>query len=1000
MHSQLNQDTRHGGTNLARVAGISLGAADVLNGSLVIDNSDLADFTVHLKEDLTLTSVLAQRSNSKELEDQNLALFELNAELLTNFRLGKEIASRQHRQVSVLRNKLAVVLIDLGVHDVRGNVALSDGAGVLLDELLLDLGKVNGVQEETGALVELAASTKSIGAERLGESAVRLAHQTLKELQDRAGEVELASTGLDGVGVKAVGDHELGKITNNLGGGGDLDNVTKEIVGLLVSLLGLKPLRSKTKLGGLEHHVGELTTGDLVLVNLRVRTSKVSLERGVEETKLRPVGVEGADLVRVQARLEASALKRSKNSVDAGLGSHTRQAVSGSIDNVSAGLGASNHGGDTSTSRVVSVNVDREVRVLFTDGTDKKGGGVRLEDTGHILDAENVDVELDKLFDKVEVVLEVVLLLGVEHVTAEADGTLDNTTSLVNGLDTDLELVNVVQSIENTEDVNTVLLGLIDKVINGIVWKRRVGNTVGTTEKHLERNVGNKLAHAAETVPRILVEETHSNVKSSTAPALQTEKVGEGMAGLLGNVEQINSTDTGGKERLMGITPGSIHEKAALVLADSLGKALGTLFEEDVSPAFLGRLRGIDLGTVGSEDLGHDDLALEFGLSNLSLDGAAVDGNVSEVGKQLLASVLAAEQVKQLRSVIDECGPAVAFDECGMSEQTGKERDVGLDTTDAELDKSTEHLSACDFVGRTVAGTFDQHGVIEGGDDGTGKSVAAVESDACTTGGSVDLDLSSIGAELLSRVFGGDTALDSETASGDAVLGQAQLGKGGTSCDLNLSGHNINASDLFSNGVLDLDSRVDLDEVVAVLLVDKELGGTGIAVVDRLGQLDGVGKNGISGLYGKVLGRSNLNNLLVATLDGAVTLIQVDNVAMVVTEELDLNVLGLVKETLNKDGTVTKGRLGLGSSTLKALLEGLRLTNNTHATTTATVGGLDDDGEAILVGEALDLFVRANSIWGTGDNRNIGSNGKFSGRDLVTEGVDDIGRRADKLRTC
>jgi len=120
--------------------------------------------------------------------------------------------------------------------------------------------------------------------------------------------------------------------------------------------------------------------------------------------------------------------------------------------------------------------------------------------------------------------------------------------------------------------------------------------------------------------------------------------------------------------------------------------------------------------------------------------------------------------------------------------------------------------------------------------------------------------------------------------------------------------------------VLDLDSRVDLDKVVPVLLVDQELGGTGVAVVDRLGKPDGIGQDGIASFDRKIFGRGEFDDLLVTSLNGAVTLVQVDDIAVTVSQQLDLNVLGLVEEALDEDGAVTKGRLGLGGSTLERVL--------------------------------------------------------------------------------
>jgi len=404
-------------------------------------------------------------------------------------------------------------------------------------------------------------------------------------------------------------------------------------------------------------------------------------------------------------------------------------------------------------------------------------------------------------------------------------------------------------------------------VVDGIVGQRGVGNTVGSTEKHLEGNVGDQLAHLAKTVPGILVEKAHGDIKGGATPALQTVQVGKSMASLFGNVEKIHGSDTSGKERLVGVTPSSVHEQASLVLADCLGKSLGALLQEDVSPALLGRLGDINLLTTGADNLGYDDVGLEFGLADLALDAATVDGYITKVGKQFLSTVLAANQIEELRSIINKGCPAVSVNEGRVSEEGGKERNVGLETADTELDQGTENLATSDLVCGAMAGTLDQHGVVVRGDDGSSETVATVKADTVSTSGAVHLNLASVGSELFGRILSCDSALNSKATSRDAVLGQAKLCQCCTGSDLDLSRNDIDTSDFFGDGVLDLDTGVDLNEVVAVLLVDEELGGTGVAVVDGLGELDSIGQDGISGLGREILSRSNLDNLLVSALN-------------------------------------------------------------------------------------------------------------------------------------
>lgn len=212
-----------------------------------------------------------------------------------------------------------------------------------------------------------------------------------------------------------------------------------------------------------------------------------------------------------------------------------------------------------------------------------------------------------------------------------------------------------------------------------------------------------------------------------------------------------------------------------------------------------------------------------------------------------------------------------------------------------------------------------------------------------------------------------------------------------------MSSDNVDASNFLSDGVLDLNSGVDLDEVVAVLLVNQELGGTSVAVVDRLGESDSVVQDGLAGLLGQVLRRGKLDDLLVTSLDTAVTLEQVDHVTVAVTQKLDFNVLGAVQEALDEDGTVAESRLGLGCGTLEGLLELLLLPDNSHTTATTTEGSLDDDGESVLVGEALDFFELLDRAVGTGNDGDLALDGELTGRDLVTKGVNGVGGRTNEL---
>ncbi|KMU86024.1 hypothetical protein CIHG_03555 [Coccidioides immitis H538.4] len=421
------------------------------------------------------------------------------------------------------------------------------------------------------------------------------------------------------------------------------------------------------------------------------------------------------------------------------------------------------------------------------------------------------------------------------------------------------------------------------------------------------------------------------------------------MARLLCDVDQIDCSDTGGEERLVGVAPCGVHDQAALVGTDGLGERGGTLLVEDLLPPLLAGDGDVDGCSGLVDDGGHADGALELGLADLALDPAAVDGNVAEVGEELLGAVLAADEGEELGGVVDEGGPAGALDEC-----------------------------------RVVRG-----------DDGAGEAVSAVETDAVAAGGAVDLDLAGVGLEALCGIFGGDAALDGEASGGDAVLGEAELLEGGAGGDLDLGGDDVDAGDLLGDGVLDLDAGFDLDEVVAVELVDEELGGAGVAVADGLGQLDGVGEDAVADVDGEVLGRGELDDLLVAALGRCSHARRGDDVAVFVAEQLDLDVLGLSRSARRRRCRCRR-RIWPPRCALEGVAEGLLVADDTHAAATAAEGGLDDDGEAVLVGEGLDLLEAGDGALGPGDDGDAALDGEATGGDLVAQGVDGVRRGADE----
>ena len=159
--------------------------------------------------------------------------------------------------------------------------------------------------------------------------------------------------------------------------------------------------------------------------------------------------------------------------------------------------------------------------------------------------------------------------------------------------------------------------------------------------------------------------------------------------------------------------------------------------------------------------------------------------------------------------------------------------------------------------------------------------------------------------------------------------------------------HEIDAGDLFGDGVLHLQACVGLDEhegsrTVAVRVIDQELEGAQIAVACFRRETNGGLDDASPELVADAWCRSHLDHLLVAALDAAFALAEVCERAAAITEDLDLHVARSRQELLDIDVFTSERRPGLRLAALECGLQLCSLRDSAGATTSATGDGLDD----------------------------------------------------------
>ena len=298
------------------------------------------------------------------------------------------------------------------------------------------------------------------------------------------------------------------------------------------------------------------------------------------------------------------------------------------------------------------------------------------------------------------------------------------------------------------------------------------------------------------------------------------------------------------------------------------------------------------------------------------------------------------------------------------------------------------------------------------------------------------------GLEALVGILGGDTGgddvgvnvhvlVDEEVDGVGAVdvLLAVQLADGGDVVQgdahghLELGGGEVGTGDALGDGVLDLQTGVELEEeVVAGVGVEEVLDGTGSDVSDGLGEALGGAFHLAEGFGGNNDGRALLEDLLEPTLGGAITSVESDGVAVLVTDDLDLDVTGVLTELHEEDGRADDlvGDLNVG------VLEVLLVVDEADALTATALGGLDHDavlvadvlggldglldgaagglledlvGDGALVVElGLEGTVLGSAVGATpGDGGNAGGLGEDVGGNLVAEDAHDGSGRADEL---
>src|SRR4051794_33712481 len=197
--------------------------------------------------------------------------------------------------------------------------------------------------------------------------------------------------------------------------------------------------------------------------------------------------------------------------------------------------------------------------------------------------------------------------------------------------------------------------------------------------------------------------------------------------------------------------------------------------------------------------------------------------------------------------------------------------------------------------------------------------------------------------------------------------------------------------------MLDLHPRVDFQEEETALVVEKELERSRIRVLDRPGRVHDRAPKLPAHLLGDGHRRPFLEQLLMAPLDRALALAEVNHRAVMVAENLEFDVPRVLDVFLDVDVSNTKRSLGFPLGCLERLGELAGVADDAHSTAAAARDGLDDDGESEILRNLESLLLAVYRTIASRQNRHTRLFHRAAGAGLVTQQPDDIRRRSDEL---
>ena len=511
-----------------------------------------------------------------QAHNQGLAGVDGDTDLFVLGQAVEEAGGGQRADIAVKLLVLDKIAIDLGVHQMAGEVGIAEldaKNGLRFRSLGFEIHRW---QKGTGPLSEGGLAAQNLGLQCGRPALGRQAQFTAKQLHHRLGEVHRVFGVGHLRGREALGDHEQGQVAHHLGTGRDFHNIAEQAVDVGIGLRNLAPARFQPHAARLLTQIGVLPARHFVAIDIGGAAADIRLERCVKTPHAFPVIAELLHGGEVEFRVARVAGQSGGNAAEIGLAGEPAHGIEGAVHRITACIHGGEHAGGGNAAGVVGVEVDGQANLLL-QGPHQLGGGARLADAGHILDAENVCAVLLQRLRHFQVIGQIELgPRGVEEIAGVADRALADRAGLDHGIHRHPHIVDGIQRVEDAENIDAFLGRLLHEIAHDVVGVIGVAHRIGRAQQHLEGDVGDGRAQLAQALPGVFLQEAQGHVEGGATPAFQREQTRQQARVMRGDGQHVGRAHAGGKQALVGVAHGGVGEQYLRLGLEPAGKALGT----------------------------------------------------------------------------------------------------------------------------------------------------------------------------------------------------------------------------------------------------------------------------------------------------------------------------------------------------------------------------------------------------------------------------------------